>query len=290
MGSNSHHSSPEDRGSTAAFPVLPDYRGPCLSNVVPALLGPADASDWLPAPIQQAKAVVLFLVDGMGWEQLQDRSELTPVLSAMEGGPITTVAPTTTTTALTSLVTGSAPGVTEARGGHPSDVFADWILENDLEPGVVAMGVSNSNTDGVAKMISDDRCLISASDAGAHVQMMCAAGDTTLLLTRHVRDRGDLELERAVYEITGRQAEILGFNDRGRLLPGYAGDVTVFDLDELSWDNDGFVSDLPSGAPRLRRPAGGYRATAVNGVLTQVEGSLTGANPGAVLDANTPAP
>ena len=110
MGSNSHHSSPEDRGSTAAFPVLPDYRGPCLSNVVPALLGPADASDWLPAPIQQARAVVLFLVDGMGWEQLQDRSELTPVLSAMEGGPITTVAPTTTTTALTSLVTGSAPG------------------------------------------------------------------------------------------------------------------------------------------------------------------------------------
>ncbi|MDE0238036.1 MAG: amidohydrolase family protein, partial [bacterium] len=180
--------------------------------------------------------------------------------------------------------------LTEARGGHPSDVFADWILENDLEPGVVAMGVSNSNIDAVAQMIADDRCLISASDAGAHVQMMCAAGDTTLLLTRHVRERGDLELEQAVYEITGRQAEILGFNDRGRLLPGYAGDVTVFDLDELSWDTDGFVSDLPSGAPRLRRPAGGYRATAVNGVLTQVEGSLTGANPGAVLDANTPAP
>ena len=184
----------------------------------------------------------------------------------------------------------SLADLVEARGGHPSDVFADWVLENDLEPGVVAMGVGNSNTDGVAEMISDDRCLISASDAGAHVQMMCAAGDTTLLLTRHVRDRGDLELEHAVYEITGRQAEILGFNDRGRLLPGYAGDVTVFDLDELSWDTDGFVSDLPSGSPRLRRPAGGYRATAVNGVLTQVEGSLTGANPGAVLDANTLVP
>ena len=110
MGSKSHSVSPAEGGSTTEFPVLPDYRGPCLSNVVPALLGPAAASDWLPAPIQQAKAVVLFLVDGMGWEQLQDRAELTPVLSAMEGGPITTVAPTTTTTALTSLVTGSAPG------------------------------------------------------------------------------------------------------------------------------------------------------------------------------------
>ncbi len=110
MGSKSHSISPSNGGSITEFPVLPDYRGSCLSNVVPALLGPTDASDWLPAPIQQAKAVVLFLVDGMGWEQLQDRAELAPVLSAMDGGPITTVAPTTTTTALTSLVTGSAPG------------------------------------------------------------------------------------------------------------------------------------------------------------------------------------
>ena len=110
MGSENRSISPAHSGPDGDFPVLPDYRGPCLSNVVPALLGPAAASEWLPAPIQQAKAVVLFLVDGMGWRQLQDRAELTPVLSAMEGGAITTVAPTTTTTALTSLVTGAAPG------------------------------------------------------------------------------------------------------------------------------------------------------------------------------------
>ncbi|WP_419929021.1 alkaline phosphatase family protein [Candidatus Poriferisocius sp.] len=110
MGSPSQHNNPTATGSTTGFPVLPDYRGSCLSNVVPALLGPPDAADWLPAPIRQAKAVVLLLIDGMGWEQLQDRAELTPVLSAMEGGPITTVAPSTTTTALTSLVTGAPPG------------------------------------------------------------------------------------------------------------------------------------------------------------------------------------
>ena len=97
-------------GQAMDFPVLPDYRAACLSNVVPALLGPPDASGWLPAPAREAKAVVLLLVDGMGWEQLQERTGLAPVLSGMEGGPITTVAPTTTTTALTSLTTGSAPG------------------------------------------------------------------------------------------------------------------------------------------------------------------------------------
>ena len=110
MGSHSQHDNTAGGGLATGFPVLPDYRGSCLSNVVPALLGPSDASDWLPAPIREAKSVVLLLVDGMGWEQLQDRAELTPVLSSMEGGPITTVAPTTTTTALTSLVTGAAPG------------------------------------------------------------------------------------------------------------------------------------------------------------------------------------
>ncbi len=97
-------------GPAISFPVLPDYRAACLSNVVPALLGPPDATGWLPAPAREAKAVVLLLVDGMGWEQLQERTRLAPVLSGMEGGAITTVAPTTTTTALTSLTTGAAPG------------------------------------------------------------------------------------------------------------------------------------------------------------------------------------
>ena len=176
------------------------------------------------------------------------------------------------------------------RGGHPSDVFADWILENDLEPGVVAAGVSNSDVEGVAKMLVDDRVIVSASDAGAHVQMMCAAGDTTLLLTRHVRDRGDFTLEKAIFELTGAQSQRLGFRDRGILAPGYAGDLTVFDLDELAWEQDSFVSDLPSGGARLRRPPGGYRLTAVAGVATQRDGVLTGATPGRVLDGGAPRP
>ena len=92
MGSPSQQNQSTASGRAAGFPVLPDYRGSCLSNVVPALLGPPDAAEWLPAPVREAKTVVLLLIDGMGWEQLQDRVGLTPVLSAMEGGAITTVA------------------------------------------------------------------------------------------------------------------------------------------------------------------------------------------------------
>ena len=110
--------------------------------------------------------------------------------------------------------------------------------------------------------------------------MLCASGDTTLLLTRHVRERGDLTLERAVHELTGRQAEAFGFHDRGVLAEGAVADLVVFALDELHWDDDEFVADLPGGAKRFRRPEGGYRATVVDGVAVQEHGELTGALPG----------
>jgi predicted AlkP superfamily pyrophosphatase or phosphodiesterase len=90
--------------------VLPDYDGACLSNLVPALLHRSNgAPSWLPATAVKATQVVLFLLDGLGWDQLQERSHLTPTLSAMQGGPITSVVPSTTATALTSLTTGFSP-------------------------------------------------------------------------------------------------------------------------------------------------------------------------------------
>jgi N-acyl-D-aspartate/D-glutamate deacylase len=173
-----------------------------------------------------------------------------------------------------------------ARGGHPSDVFADFVLANDCAPGIVAVGVANADEDEVARGLLDDNVLISSSDAGAHVQMLCASGDTTLLLTRHVRDRGDFTLEQAIHELTGRQADALGFHDRGVLTEGTAADLVVFALDELHWDDDVFVADLPDGSKRFRRPEGGYRATVVGGVPVQEHGELTGALPGRVLDVN----
>jgi hypothetical protein len=92
-------------------PLLPDYDGACVTNVVPALLGPPDDPPrWLPGTAVDARQVVLFVLDGMGWEQLAARRSLAPTLAAMEGGPVTTVAPSTTSTALTSITTGLPPG------------------------------------------------------------------------------------------------------------------------------------------------------------------------------------
>ena len=170
--------------------------------------------------------------------------------------------------------------VVAERGGHPSDVMADWLLENDLDPGVVCSGVSNDVVEEVSAILRHPATIIGASDNGAHVNMFCAAGDTTLYLTRYVRERGDLSLEEAVHQITGRQAEALGFKGRGVIAEGAAGDLVVFALDELRWEQDAIVTDLPGGGTRLRRPAGGYRHTIVAGEIVQSDGTLTGARPG----------
>jgi hypothetical protein len=90
--------------------VLPDYGGACISSVVPALGARRTRREpWMPEALSEARQVVLLVVDGLGWEQmLEHRAEL-PTLFAAEGGPITSVAPTTTATALTSITTGRTP-------------------------------------------------------------------------------------------------------------------------------------------------------------------------------------
>lgn len=89
-------------------PVVPDYGGPCLSNLLHALTAP-DPPTWLPSQARSARAHVLLLLDGLGWKQFMDRKHLMPTLASMEGTPIHSVAPTTTATALTSITTGLPP-------------------------------------------------------------------------------------------------------------------------------------------------------------------------------------
>jgi hypothetical protein len=93
-------------------PVMPDYSGACISNVLAALTDrDRPVPDWLPTTAHHADRQVLVVLDGLGWEQLRERADLAPTLTAADGidRPITSVAPTTTATALTSLTTGCSP-------------------------------------------------------------------------------------------------------------------------------------------------------------------------------------
>jgi predicted AlkP superfamily pyrophosphatase or phosphodiesterase len=89
-------------------PVKPDYGAAWVGAVAEALIADQD-EPWLPAAVAGAQGVVLLLLDGLGWNLLRERSKLAPVLAGMAGGPITTVAPSTTSAALTSIATGVSP-------------------------------------------------------------------------------------------------------------------------------------------------------------------------------------
>ena len=94
-------------------PLIPDYTGACLSNIIPALLEHSViGSGWIPDEVLAANKTVLLLVDGFGYEQFvtSEQRGLVPNLTKMNSKKIMTVAPTTTATALTSLTTGRPPG------------------------------------------------------------------------------------------------------------------------------------------------------------------------------------
>lgn len=109
-------------------PILPQYSGPNVRGLVPALLAPrgVPVPDWMPPIVGDARQVVLLVLDGLGWDQLHERRALAPTLAAMDGGAITTVAPSTTATALTSIATGLTPGE-HGLVGYRIDVGGDVL-------------------------------------------------------------------------------------------------------------------------------------------------------------------
>ena len=118
--------------------IRPAYGGACVSGIVPALLGQADRS-WLPRAARDARAVILLILDGLGWKIIERNRAILPVLSSFEGGPITTVVPSTTPAVLTSITTALAPsehGITGFRmytGNGVLNVLR-WEMENGEPP------------------------------------------------------------------------------------------------------------------------------------------------------------
>jgi hypothetical protein len=89
-------------------PVVPALEGASIAGIVPGFVG-GRAYDWIPRTALEARSVVLLVLDGLGWNALGEHADLLPAMGAMEGGKITSVVPSTTATALTSICTGLAP-------------------------------------------------------------------------------------------------------------------------------------------------------------------------------------
>jgi N-acyl-D-amino-acid deacylase len=161
--------------------------------------------------------------------------------------------------------------IAEERGTTPFDVLMDIAAE---EPTLrVGAMLANDDPDEVAKVLVADHCTLGLSDAGAHVSQLCDAPQATDYLGNWVRDRGLLPLEEAVRRLTSQQADIYGFAERGRLQPGKAADVVVFDPKTVAPGPLRRVRDFPANSERLTadQPIG-IRHVLVNGTPIQVDG------------------
>ncbi len=93
-------------GGPSSDMVLPAYGRGCLTDLLPALT----SADPGPLPLEFGPGSrVLLVLDGLGWEQMARWRHLLPNLTTFAGGAITTVAPSTTASALTSITTSLPP-------------------------------------------------------------------------------------------------------------------------------------------------------------------------------------
>ena len=177
----------------------------------------------------------------------------------------------------------SVGAIAAADGKHPLDVLLDLALAEDLDTVFTAV-LLNGDEDEVAKLLMHPASLVSLSDAGAHMTFFCDAGFGLHLLGHWVRELGVLGLEEAVWQLSGRPAEIFGIAGRGRLAPGHAADLLLLDPARVGRGPKRRVHDLPGGAPRLTTDPLGVHGVWVNGTrVVGGDGALLPARPGRLL-------
>ena len=110
--------------------ALPDYSGGSLVNLMASLIrGLGGDSPYPGTPtlseerVAAARTVTLLVIDGLGWEALAAHPEST--LARLRPTRLTSVFPTTTTSAITSLTTGLPPAA------HGLPAWYTWLRELD---------------------------------------------------------------------------------------------------------------------------------------------------------------
>jgi N-acyl-D-amino-acid deacylase len=169
------------------------------------------------------------------------------------------------------------------RGVDGVDALLDVTLEDDLQ-NEFTMQSFNTRVDRMAEILNNKDMLLGLGDGGAHLDMLCDSGYPTYVLGTWVRERKVLTLEEAVRRMTSDPADFFGIRDRGRIVPGMAADIVIFDPATVG--SEGHPErryDLPGGAKRMVMRSRGIEMTLVNGEVTWEKGALTGAAAGRVL-------
>ncbi|HLY83362.1 MAG TPA: amidohydrolase family protein [Acidimicrobiales bacterium] len=179
--------------------------------------------------------------------------------------------------------------VAAERGTEPIDVLIDVVLLDQLPLTMVfpsltpSLGASDAGWQVRAKVWKDDRVVLGGSDAGAHLDVMCHANYTTVVLGHLVRERALFTLEEAVRELTEVPARLYGLGRRGRVAEGWHADLVVFDPERVGSDPAQARCDLPGGASRLYAESRGVEHVLVGGREVVEGGRMTGELAGTLL-------
>jgi len=175
--------------------------------------------------------------------------------------------------------------IAEAETKSTFDALLDIALQDDLQ--TYFMPPSSGDDPASWKLRGqvwlDDRSVIGASDAGAHLDMIDTFAFSTQVLGKGVREHQLLSLEEAVRQLTSVPAELYGLKERGLISEGWRADLVVFDPDTVGCGETYTRTDLPAGAGRLYADAAGIEHVLVNGVEIVRDQDFTGRYPGTIL-------
>ena len=174
--------------------------------------------------------------------------------------------------------------IAEELGKTPWEALCEIVIEDDLKTGLYPQAAGDNEESWALRQAlwNDERCLIGASDAGAHLDFLATFNYSTYLLAA-ARDRNLLSLESAVQKLTDAPARLYGLKDRGRIEDGWCADLVIFDADKVAPAEIEVREDLPGGAWRLYSEAVGVHHVFINGEQAVLDGQFTDARPGTLL-------
>jgi N-acyl-D-aspartate/D-glutamate deacylase len=167
--------------------------------------------------------------------------------------------------------------IARERGTPPVETALDLVLED----GQFWIAPTIKDQGHLDRLIASPRCVPIGDGFANHPEkhrayglMPKSFGTFPLVLGSYVRDRRVLTIEEGIRKITGEPARRLGLDDRGRLAPGLAADLVVFD--------PATIGNRATEADPSARPAGIARVM-VNGEWAVIEGRSTGTRAGRSL-------
>jgi N-acyl-D-aspartate/D-glutamate deacylase len=122
----------------------------------------------------------------------------------------------------------------EQRGTDGAEALVHVLLEERLRAGMVAFAMTEADVQSVLRASNTAIGSDSAAAGAGYLGHPRARGTFARVLGRYSRDLGLYRLEEAIYRMTGLPADWFRLQGVGRLQPGYAADVVVFDPETIA--------------------------------------------------------